>query len=429
MDKDNGADDKTVIYTGASSPSAKLVCLDIMLDESLRDLDIRLGVQDETIGRSDNNSIPIKYNKISRNHARITFENNKWVIEDLESANGVYINEQLIDKSAMGQGDIVVIGQIPFRFEIDNPPPGAAVAAQPQSNNDDYVGDSGTMYAQHVGVIESLASNDTEDEKLEDLPPPPSPINQPKAETGGAGNLARPSQKKSGGLLKYAFLLLLLVGSAAGYFYWQQKAEKDEIDDLYIRYSKNTQRFLEHYEGSNTRTPTTMLDTELDELRKIAARVDVALVKSKSHEGLKLLKQQLIFLTFERKLLKLLRENAFYDADKLIKDSREEIDGINIKDVSEKQNYGGLLDLAETAVRFKRFSDQYPNPSPTSDRTPDEYELRKMLEVKTQFIDRKKANYLSLSVTYTRLHQLLERIEEEDIRLLNRWQEINKRAS
>ncbi|MCB1756164.1 MAG: FHA domain-containing protein [Gammaproteobacteria bacterium] len=426
MNSDNGADDKTVIYTGASSPSARLVCLDTMLDPSLQDLDIELGVQDETIGRSDNNTISIKYNKISRNHARISFENNKWVIEDLNSANGVYINEQKIGKSAMGQGDIVVIGQVPFRFIIKNHPVGSAPPPPPSN---DYVGDSGTMYAQHVGVIESLASNDEAEKERRENPPPPKPAGPKKGERKASTQPAKDSNPKPRGIFKYILMTLLLGGAVAAYFFWQQKSANQKIDTLYVRYSKNVQWFLEKYESNNTRTPTTTLDAEIDDLRKIEAGIDVSLAQGKNHQGLLQLKQQLLFLSFERKLLKMLRENAFYDADRLIKDTREEINKIVIRKPKDKQNFNGLLDLAETAVRFRRFSDQYPEPSENASRKPDEYELRKMNEVKTQLIDRKKSNYLLLSVTYIRLNQLLEDVEEEDIRLLNRWQEVHKRVA
>ena len=430
MNNDNGDDDRTVIYTGASSPAARLVCLDTMLDASLQDLDIRLGVQDETIGRSDNNSICIKFNKLSRNHARISLENGKWIIQDLNSANGIYINEQRVTKSAMGQGDIVVIGQIPFRFEIENAPAGSApepVAAPV----DAYEGDSGTMYAQHVGVIESLVTDDKEDEQLEDLPPPP-PSAAARVEAGGSAasqKVLYQKVQKKGGAFKYVFLLVLVAAAGGGYFYWQKNSRSHEIDELHVRYSKSVQYFLEKYESNNTRTPSTTLDKELEDIRKIAARVDVALEQGRDHEGLKQLKQKLLFLSFERELLKLLREKAFFDADRIIKNTREEIGTIEIRRVKDKLNYDSMLDLAKTAVRFKRFSDQFPDATPASDRVPDEYELRKMIEVKSDFIDKKKENYLLLSVTYTRLHQLLENIEEVDIRLLNRWQEIRKRQT
>lgn len=423
MNPSHGVDDKTVIYTGASSPAARLVCLDTLLDESLNDLDIRLGVQDETLGRGENNSIAIRYNKLSRNHAHIRFEGNKWIIEDLKSANGTYINEQRIVRSAMGQGDIVVIGQIPFRFEVIGTPEGNQSQAAPEQ---DYVGDAGTMYAQHIGVIEQLAGSiEDNDEQLEDLPPPPS--NKTPQKNNESEHSYRTSRQRKSGWLKYLMLLLLIGAGVGGYFFWQTQAESSKVDSLAHRLGKNLQYFLERYEVENNRTPLKELDLELSDLRKISKRIQEAVVSNPNHSGLLKVQQQAIFLTFERQFLKLLRDDAFYDADKLVKDTRLALDSITIDDPKKRQNFSGLLDLADTTIRFRRFSDQYPDPAPTTTKIPDDFDLRQMLEVKTQFIDRKKENYLLLSVTYTRLYQMLEKTEEKDIRLLNRWQDIIKR--
>ncbi len=428
MNSSIGADDKTVIYTGGLPPSAKLVCLDVMLDESLHDLDITLGTQDETLGRGDNNSFPIKFNKVSRNHAQITYANQQWIIEDLNSANGTYINEQVIKKAAMGQGDIVVIGQVPFRFEIKRSSPAPAAPAKMPEPSNDYVGDSGTMYAQHVGVIEQLAKSD---EAEEDLPPPVTPIKSaPASPAAHPGYSAPQANKKSGGKFKFLFLLLFILGGVGGFMYWEKNKQSREVHRLYVSYSKNIQRFLENYESvSNKRTPSNTLDLEKEQLRKITARVEVALSEFKNHEGLKDLKKRLLFLMFERDLLNYIRSANYYDAGNLVENTRAEIDAIILNRSTSTHNFDGLIDLADIAVRFKRFSEQYPDPKPDATRSPDEYELRKMREVKVRFIERKKANYLLLSVTYSRFHELLERIEKEDIRLLNRWEELVKRGS
>jgi pSer/pThr/pTyr-binding forkhead associated (FHA) protein len=396
-----------------------------MLDRSLHDLDIQLTVQDETLGRSDDNSICIKYNKVSRNHARISFENNKWVIEDLNSANGVYINEQAIDKSAMGQGDIVVIGQVPFRFEVINTPLGMESEDKQTATEDEYVGDSGTMYAQHVGVIESLANNgDSKENDSEDLPPPVH-----KAASTPSASAAQQPQKKSKSALKILLTLSLVPMFVASYFFWQKGQQSNELDKLQRAYSKNVQLFIENYEGNNTKAAGISLNQELDKINKITARVDVSLSQHKAHEGLKQLKQQLTFLSFERNLLILLDNNSFFEADRLVQSTRQDISAITITEAAKKQNYEGLLDLSETAILFKRFSDQYPAPTSQQaiSKKPDNYELRKMLDVKETFIRHKKNNYLLLSVTYSKLHKLLEQVEENDIRILNRWQEVIKR--
>lgn len=427
MNNKNTDDDQTVIYTGSSSPSARLVCLDTMLDDCLRSLDIRLGVQDETLGRSDNNSISIKYNKMSRNHARISFENSKWTIEDLNSANGIYINEQQVDKAAMGQGDIVVIGQVPFRFEIESAPPGMEQVDQ-STPADDYVGDSGTMYAQHVGVIESLASTDDPDEEqLNDLPPPPE-IQSTQTPPPASSHYEPPPAKKGNGFAKIISLFLFVSILGGGYWYWQSNAGNKQSDQLYKTYSKDVQLFLEQIESTNTITPDAILTSEINELQGIAARVDVAAEQASNHSGLESLKRKLAFLIYERKLSLLLQNDSLYDAEHLINETRTGLKVSGNSSDNTTEDFSGLMALSETAVQFKRFSDQYSNPAPDSGKQPDQYDLSKMLEIKSDFISLKKQNYQNLSVVYTRLHQLLERVEEKDIRILNRWQEIRKRS-
>ncbi|MBT3389591.1 MAG: FHA domain-containing protein, partial [Chloroflexi bacterium] len=49
-----------------------------------------------TLGRAEDNDIVIDDAEVSRYHARLTWQGDKWVIEDLGSSNGTYINGQRI---------------------------------------------------------------------------------------------------------------------------------------------------------------------------------------------------------------------------------------------------------------------------------------------------------------------------------------------
>ena len=49
-----------------------------------------------TLGRAEDNDIVIDDAEVSRHHARLTWQGNTWVIEDLGSSNGTYINGQRI---------------------------------------------------------------------------------------------------------------------------------------------------------------------------------------------------------------------------------------------------------------------------------------------------------------------------------------------
>jgi pSer/pThr/pTyr-binding forkhead associated (FHA) protein len=70
-----------------------------------------------TIGRETDNMLIIPDPSVSRHHARIAFENGALVVYDLNSTNGVYVNEQRISKQSLRAGDIVRFGMARFRVE------------------------------------------------------------------------------------------------------------------------------------------------------------------------------------------------------------------------------------------------------------------------------------------------------------------------
>ena len=70
-----------------------------------------------TIGRETDNMLIIPDPSVSRHHARIVFENGALVVYDLNSTNGVYVNEQRISKQSLRAGDIVRFGTARFRIE------------------------------------------------------------------------------------------------------------------------------------------------------------------------------------------------------------------------------------------------------------------------------------------------------------------------
>jgi len=70
------------------------------------------------IGRGQDNQIVLPDPAVSRQHAMLYRANgNKWVIEDLDSANKTYLNEQAIDEAQIEHGDSLRIGH--FTIEVD----------------------------------------------------------------------------------------------------------------------------------------------------------------------------------------------------------------------------------------------------------------------------------------------------------------------
>ncbi len=68
------------------------------------------------IGRTDENDIVVNHRSISRNHAKITLENGRYSIADLNSSNGVRINGEEYGKVEMRRGDMIDLGHVRMRF-------------------------------------------------------------------------------------------------------------------------------------------------------------------------------------------------------------------------------------------------------------------------------------------------------------------------
>ncbi|HEY3053015.1 MAG TPA: FHA domain-containing serine/threonine-protein kinase [Thermoanaerobaculia bacterium] len=65
------------------------------------------------VGRDRTCSIVLSHPAVSRRHARITLSGTAWVLEDLQSANGTYVNNTRVDKVKLKAGDVVRFGADP----------------------------------------------------------------------------------------------------------------------------------------------------------------------------------------------------------------------------------------------------------------------------------------------------------------------------
>ena len=65
------------------------------------------------VGRDRTCSIVLAHPAVSRRHARITLGGQAPVVEDLQSANGTYVNNARIERAVLKPGDIVRFGADP----------------------------------------------------------------------------------------------------------------------------------------------------------------------------------------------------------------------------------------------------------------------------------------------------------------------------
>lgn len=81
------------------------------------------------IGRDSSNGVAINDAEVSRKHARLTFQGGKYVLEDLGSTNGTFVNGQrLAGAAVLKSGDVVSFGeQIVLMYESLSADAGATV--------------------------------------------------------------------------------------------------------------------------------------------------------------------------------------------------------------------------------------------------------------------------------------------------------------
>ena len=64
-----------------------------------------------TIGRSPNTDIQIDNLAVSKQHARLIKQKDQYVVEDLASTNGTFLNDEKVTRAILKHNDIVTVGK------------------------------------------------------------------------------------------------------------------------------------------------------------------------------------------------------------------------------------------------------------------------------------------------------------------------------
>lgn len=115
----------------------------------------RLTADVVTLGREQDNDIVLESSHVSRYHARLDWTGSMYVLEDLGSKNGTWLNERRLEGPApLNDGDAIRLGDLRFAFRVQ------AAATETVTRTDSIPHETVTvMFTDlegHTGLFESL---------------------------------------------------------------------------------------------------------------------------------------------------------------------------------------------------------------------------------------------------------------------------------
>ena len=72
-----------------------------------------------TVGREHDNNVEIKDAQVGRYHARIVHERGEYVVEDLDSSTGTWVNGQRVRRTVLKHGDVIRVGQTELALDFE----------------------------------------------------------------------------------------------------------------------------------------------------------------------------------------------------------------------------------------------------------------------------------------------------------------------
>jgi pSer/pThr/pTyr-binding forkhead associated (FHA) protein len=105
---------QTLIFKSRQIPPITLLTFDLQPTEPRQ---FKEGVL--VIGRDSNCDLSLEDETVSARHARLSYHHNQWWLEDLQSTNGTFLNNELVETpTVIISGDKIRCGQAELTIQI-----------------------------------------------------------------------------------------------------------------------------------------------------------------------------------------------------------------------------------------------------------------------------------------------------------------------
>jgi pSer/pThr/pTyr-binding forkhead associated (FHA) protein len=180
---------------------------------------VPLGEDAITIGRQQGNTIQLTEKNVSRQHARLFPDSDVWVIEDLNSYNGIKVNDKSVEgRTNLREGDIVQIGDyhLAITEDVDKSTlnygrTGAANDVAPAVVDPLLASSSADLPRLSVDEIQALQSGP------QPITPPPQPAlmdSGPVPASYATSSYGEEPKRGAGVLVGFGVVVLLALGGA-----------------------------------------------------------------------------------------------------------------------------------------------------------------------------------------------------------------------
>ncbi|HEY0708576.1 MAG TPA: FHA domain-containing protein [Polyangia bacterium] len=111
---------RTLAEQGLAAGDAPAAARLVVTATSLAGAEFSLDRPSLVIGRTPENDIVLNHKSISRHHAKIIRDGEKYIVVDLESANGVRVNGAEFERVELQSGDTLELGHVRMKFTSGN---------------------------------------------------------------------------------------------------------------------------------------------------------------------------------------------------------------------------------------------------------------------------------------------------------------------